>query len=280
MKTLLVPVDFSDTSVATIRFAAAWAQDYEYKRIILLKTFYQNVFSDIVVSAEYGAVNHDFMEDHRQEAMTHLERLSNVIVGIAGDMRVDIVTSKVPILRAVIALIREESPEMVMLGSEHGADDSLISRNVIAIAKASPVRVMVVPSGYRYRPVRNALVPCDFNALHSLDKLNKLKASPHLWERTHFMVLNVDPEEHYLHPDEQFREDERNLHEYLKDFHHELHYRNDKDILGSIINFTAAHEAQLIVALPGKHSFLYYLTHKSISEALCRSARVPVVILK
>ena len=278
MKTLLVPVDFSTTSEETIHFTAAWSQHYEYKRVILLKTFYQNVFSDIVISAEYGAVSHDFMESHRAEAMEHLEALSQKIRA-AADVTVQVAVSELPLLRAVMEIIHEEAPDMVMLGSDHGDGDSLISRNIIAIAKASPVRVMMVPAGFTYVPVKNALVPADFNALHALDKLNKLKASP-VWAATRLMVLNVDPEKHYEHPDEQFREDEYNLHEYLKNFNHELYYRNDKDIISSIINFTASNDVQLIIALPGKHSFLYSLTHKSISEAIYRSAKVPVIILK
>lgn len=278
MKTLLVPVDFSTTSEETIHFAAAWSQHYEYKRVILLKTFYQNVFSDIVMAAEYGAVSHDFMESHREEAMEHLETLSQKIKEVV-DVTVEIAVSELPLLRAVMEVIHEETPDMVMLGSEHGKADSLISRNIIPIAKASPIRVMVVPAGFTYQPVKNALVPADFNALHALDKLNKLKASP-VWAATRLMVLNVDPEEHYERPDDQFREDENNLHEYLKNFKHELYYRNDKDILSSIINFTATNDVQLIIALPGKRSFLYSLTHKSISDAICRSAKVPVIILK
>lgn len=278
MKTLLIPVDFSTTSEATIHFAAAWSQHYEYKRVILLKTFYQNVFSDIVVSAAFGAVSHDFMESHREETMEHLETLSQKIRA-AADVTVQIAISELPLLRAVMEIIQEETPDMVMLGSDHGDSDSIISRNIIPIAKASPIRVMVVPAGFTYVPVKNALVPADFNALHALDKLNKLKASP-VWAATRLMVLNVDPEEHYEHPDDQFREDEYNLHEYLKNFNHELFYRNDKDIISSIINFTATNDVQLIVALPGKHSFLYALTHKSISDAICRSAKVPVIILK
>lgn len=280
MKTLLVPVDFSTTSTETIPFAAAWSKHYEYKRVILLKTFYHNVFSDIVVSAEYGAVNQDFMQTHREQTMEHLEALAQQIRDTAGeDIQVAIAVSEVPLLRAVMEIIHEEAPDMVMLGSDHGDSDSLISRNIIPIAKASPIRVMVVPAGFTYQPVKNALVPADFNALHALDKFNKLKASP-VWAATRLMVLNVDPEEHYKHPDEQFKEDEYNLHEYLKNFNHELYYRNDKNILSAIIDFTETNDVQLIIALPGKHSFLYSLTHKSISEAIYRAAKLPVVILK
>jgi len=280
MKTLLVPVDLNATSINTVGFAAAWAAHYDYKRIILLKTFYDNIFSHIVVSAEYGAVNQDFMLTHRDEAMAQLQALAETITTATGNAAsVVIATSEAPLLRAVMEMISEEAPEMVLLGSNPAESDSLVYRNIIPIAKASPVRVMVVPATYAYQPVDKALVPCDFQAMHELDKLNKLKASPR-WADTRLLVLNVDPEEHYLHPDEEFKQVEADLHEYLKNFSHELFYRNDKDTIGSIIDFANANEVKLIIALPGKHSFLYTLTHKSISEAIYRAAAVPVVILK
>ncbi len=53
MKTLLIPVDFTATTDNAVTFGAAWAKRYAYERIILLKTFYDNVFDNIVVSAEY-----------------------------------------------------------------------------------------------------------------------------------------------------------------------------------------------------------------------------------
>lgn len=280
MKTLLVPVDLNATTADTVLFAAAWAEHYEYERIILLKTFYNNVFSDIVVSAEYGAVSHDFMQPQREEATAQLEALAQQITAVAGPaMKVVIALSETPLLRAVMELIHAEQPEMVLLGSNPADSDSPVYRNIIPIAKASPVRVMVVPAGYSYRAVKNALVPCDFEAMHELDKLNKLKASPR-WSGTRLMVLNVDPDAHYQHPDEDFKETEANLHAYLKNFNHEIFYRDDKDIISSIIDFATENAVELIIALPGKHSFLYSLTHKSISEAIYRAAQVPVVILK
>ncbi len=83
-----------------------------------------------------------------------------------------------------------------------------------------------------------------------------------------------------LNPDEKFRERENSLHNYLQNFEHEIHYRSDRNVINGIINFTKEHNVQLIIALPGRHSFLYSLTHDSISKAIYRNAKQPVLILK
>lgn len=282
MKTLLIPVDFTETSDNAVTFAAEWCKRYEYKRIILLRTFYDNVFDHIVVSAEYAPVSQEYRQQERQETTERLEALSEKLVSLSND-HFEVVTmiSEVPLLRAILGVIKEEQPEMILLGSDNysASSGSYIAGNLIAIVKASPIRVLIVPAGYTYKPVETALVPVDYNTMDVLDKFNTVETNP-LWHSTKLMVLNVDVKERYLHPDETFRQEESNLHEYLNKFDHGLYYSNEKNVIKGIMDFTKTHDVQLIVALKGKRSFLYYLTHKSISEAIYKNAKEPVLILK
>ncbi|SFD26519.1 Nucleotide-binding universal stress protein, UspA family [Chitinophaga sp. CF118] len=282
MKTLLIPVDFTDTSDNAVTFAAEWCRRYKYERVILLRTFYDNVFDHIVISAEYAPVSQEYRQQEREETIERLEELSERLSSSLGEgVEVSSVVSEIPLLRAILGVIKEEKPEMLLLGSDNYSysSGSFIAGNVISIVKASPIRVLIVPAGYTYKPVETALVPCDYNTMDVMDKFNKLETSP-LISDTKLLVLNVDAKERFLHPDEAFNKKESALHEYLKNFNHELHYSNDKNIINGILNFTQANDVQLIVALRGKRSFLYYLTHKSISEGIYRNAKEPVLILK
>lgn len=282
MKTLLIPVDFTDTSDNAVTFAAEWCKRYRYERVILLRTFYDNVFDHIVLSAEYAPVSQEYRQQERQETLERLESLSERLNTLLGEnIQVDTMVSEVPLLRAILSTIKEEQPEMLLVGSDNYSysSGSFIAGNLIPIVKASPIRVLIVPAGYTYKPVETALVPTDYNIMDVLDKFNQLETSP-LWSDTKLLVLNVDAKERYLHPDEAFIKKESALHEYLKNFNHEIHYSNDKNIMNGILNFTLTNDVQIIVALRGKRSFLYYLTHKSISEAIYRNAKEPVLILK
>jgi len=282
MKTLLIPVDFTTTSDNAVTFAAEWCRKYEYERVILLRTFYDNVFDHIVVSAEYAPVSQEYRQQEREETLEKLGVLSAQLQAALGDkFNVQTTVSEMPLLRAILSVIKEEKPEMLLVGSDNYSysSGSFIAGHVISIVKASPVRVLIVPAGYTYKPVQTALVPVDFNAMNVLDTFNHQEYNT-LWTATKLQVLNVDTKERHLNPDESFRKDENNLHEYLKSFNHEIIYTNEKNVLKGIMNFTETHDVQLIVALRGKRSFLYYLTHKSISEAIYRNAKEPVLILK
>ncbi|HWB28800.1 MAG TPA: universal stress protein [Chitinophagaceae bacterium] len=282
MKTMLVPVDFSDTSKNAVNYAVEWAKAYEYTRIILLKTLYNSMF-DMIPSAEYVSVNDDYISKEREDAKGKMNELCKGLVDKAGPgIKMSIAVSELPLLRSIMEIIEDEHPELIVLGSDNinYSNNSFVAGNLISIAKISPVRVLVVPSHFKYQPVEQSLVPVDFNTVSTLDKIEQHTAKTPQWRNKKLLVLNVDPKEKYLHPDDDFRKSEKILHEYLQNFPHEVFYSNNKYIIAALKEFADTHDVQLIIALPGKHSFLYSLTHKSISEAIYSNAKHPVLILK
>lgn len=282
MKTMLVPVDFSDTSNNAVRYAAHWAKAYGYERIILLKTLYNSMFDSIIPAAAYVNVSQDYMNDERDEAKEKLNSICKKLLADVGEgIQVSMAVSELPLVRSIMEMVEDEHPHLIVLGSDniHYSSNSFVAGNVISIAKISPVRVLIVPSHYSFEPVTRALVPVSFSMINTLENLKKHTAtSPQF--NPELLVLNVDPKEKYLAPDEAFTQTEGILHDYLKNFKHTVMYSNHKNIIDGLVQFADKHELQLIIALPGKHSFLYSLTHKSISEAIYANAKHPVLILK
>jgi hypothetical protein len=282
MKTMLIPVDFTATSENAINYAIEWSKAYEYKRIILLKAMYDSMFDDIIASEGY--VNQDYLTKERSDKLEALATLSTKLTAEVGpDIQVATIASELPLLRAILETIQDEQPELVLVGSDNSSysGNSFVAANVISIAKISPVRVLIVPSAFKYQPLKQLLVPVDFNRLDDLGPLlHAYQAYPIKWHEIKLQVLNVDPKEKYLYPDEQFEQTKATLQENLKNFNYEISYSNNKNIIRGIMNFSAENKVELIVALPGKHSFLYALTHRSISQAIYENATEPVLILK
>lgn len=240
------------------------------------------MYENLIMSAEYANVNQEYLNINREDEKEQLDIVCKSLVKKIGNtIKVQTAVSELPLLRSIIEIIEYEKPELILLGSDttNNLNEAYISGNVISIARLSPVRVLIVPSTYTYQPVYEALVPCDFNALSTINKINSLRTVPQ-WHDVLITVLNVDAKQRYLNPDEKFRETENSLHGYLKNFRHEIHYVPDKNVINGILNFKKINQVQLMIALPGQYSFLYSLTHKSISEALYRNARLPVMILK
>ena len=282
MKTLLVPVDFTPATDNAVNFAAEWSRRYLYDRIILLRSFYTSIYEGVILSGEFANVDGDYLNSLRSEEKEKLSNLCNKLDEITDPgIKVQTAVTELPLVRSIIELIKNEHPATILLGSDrvNHNNESVISGNVINIARISPVRVLIVPSGYTYQPIKKVLVPCDFNAVETLSKVNRLYASAQ-WQDVELMVLNVDSKQGHLNPDEKFRTAENSLHDYLKNFPHRIYYVPDKNVIDGILNFIQKNQVELMIALPGKYSFLYQLTHKSVSEALYRNTQIPVMILK
>ena len=281
MKTLLLPVDFTATSENAVNFAIEWCRKYEYERIILLKTFYDSMFEGLIVSAEYSNVNQDDINRQREDDTEQLQILCKSVAQRLDGVKVVTAVSEYPLLRGIFEVIRNENPDLIIVGSDNQSysSASIVASNVISIAKASPVRVLVVPADYTYKPVQQALLPYNFNMLKDLDRVNSLRTSSH-WHDLKLSILNIDTSQRIIKVPEKFNDAEDKFDRLVKNFEHEIYYTKERNVVDGIASFIKEHEVQLIIALPGKHSFLYTLTHASISEAIYRNARYPVLILK
>ena len=52
-----MPVDFYDTSANAIDYAAGFCKQFNYKRVDLLKSFYDTLYDEVIMSMEYGGVD-------------------------------------------------------------------------------------------------------------------------------------------------------------------------------------------------------------------------------
>ncbi|MFI5139030.1 MAG: hypothetical protein ACHQIM_14500, partial [Sphingobacteriales bacterium] len=136
--------------------------------------------------------------------------------------------------------------------------------------------LLIVPNHIRYKKITEALVPCDFAAISRLSALKGFR-DPKKWLHPKLMLLNVDPKQKHLKNDGQ---PAAGLVDLLEGYEYEVYYSEDKDIVHGILDFADKHDPQLIIALPGKYSFFYNLTHHSITKALALNANRSVLILK
>lgn len=213
-----------------------------------------------------------YFSEAQAQLDTKARTLTNFLEGGPAQVKVYTSLNEQPLLRSILEIIDNESPELIITGSSRPEE-------VIAIAKASPIPVLIVPPSHSYLPVEEALVPVDLGKIDHLGRFDIYQDSA-FFKKTRLLVLNIDPAGNHIKHDEHFTNSERSMHEYLKHFQHEIFYSDNPEIIKGIREFAIQHPVQLIIALPGRHSFLYRLTHKSISEAIYRNDQIPVLILK
>ena len=278
MKTVLVPVDLSETSANAVDYAAGFCKQFDYERVILLKSFYDTLFDEVVMSAAYGGVDTSFRAKEHDEAEATLKDWGRKLSQKNSEVLVEAITSELPLMRAISQVIQDENPRSILLGSDNNAhdNDSYVSGHAIEIAKTSPVNVIIVPAGQPFQTIEEVLIPVDGFSRGSLARLDEVSNRPYLGK----MKLDVLKLDGAVNGNGQQENEDKELHEVLSNVQHEIFTSKEKKAIDAIITFLKSHSVQLILALPGKYSFLYRLTHQMISEAICRNTKKPVLIVK
>ncbi|WP_159476381.1 universal stress protein [Dyadobacter sp. 3J3] len=273
MKTILIPVDFSNTSSNALQFIADLNQDIDIEKIILLKTHYVSIYSNIIPSG-YGQSNAEYIVQERTETEEQLTLTAQQLLKqCKPGVQIEVAICDLPMLRAVHDMIRDQIPTLLILGSDANNEESPIGDYLIEIAQISTIPVLIIPSASKYKKVERVLVPCAAGAISQLPRLNRLRQ---MLPNPELVILNVDNK--HTGDDENYQ---AQIKEMLGDFSYTVYYAQEKNIAKGILDFAyESRDIQLIVALPGRYSFFYNLTHQNITEAITLNAKIPVLIFK
>lgn len=240
MNTIILPVDFSEASSNAVRYAAAMSCDRAVGRIILLHTASVTVYDNISTVGDG-----DLMTDEwRRTASLLEERSRELMAECPRGVRIQTAMSEMPVVRAVHQLLSDVGAGLVLVGAEEGAEDGTLGGHVIGLARTSSVPVLVVPRGCRYvRPTEALVVTRPGQDAGDLLDKEWLRRELGTTACSFYSVSGFDP-------------------------------------IQGILDHAEAVAAQLIVALPGRRSLFYRLTHEDISKAIAQNAAYPVLLLK
>lgn len=282
MKTYIVPVDFSETSVHAAEFAALLSNQTDVKDIFLLHSYHVSVYESVLPTPDMIIPSEEEIQEHVIEKTKQLEHLRAKIhkqarYGVIIHIRV----SRSPIVRAIIETIGKENADMVILGSNGTNRDNIshIGSNVVNISQLSPVPVIVVPPACHYEKIKKVVMACDFNKVKDTVPLEPLKKLLNRHD-VELLVVNIDKQAKHKNADPEQLAEESALHHMLREYHPHYYYNNEEDIINGILNFADEHHAQLVIALPHKYSFFQSLLHNSVSHELTVHSAMPVLLLK
>ncbi|HWK06667.1 MAG TPA: universal stress protein [Puia sp.] len=282
MKTILVPVDFSTSSNNAAAYATALANDMGFNEIILAVNLHVPLFEQIIPSPDLIQVSATDIQSRRQLLSQRLDALRLELLKVLDpDIIVRVLISELPFLRSVLEQVLQNDPGLVIIGSTDNdmQEDSIIGRQIIELTRVIPVPVLIVPSTSSYQPVATALVAGEFK---SFDDIAPLQHLDKISQRHHasLLLLNLSSTRNNLPPAEPAPEIREALNNVLKGHEHAFYNLNATAILPGIIRFAEDKQVQLIIALPGRHSFLYNLTHQNLLQGLSLNSEKPLLVLK
>jgi nucleotide-binding universal stress UspA family protein len=282
MKTYLVPVDFSDVSFNTAEFAAALSRQTRVEHIVLLNAYYVSSFETMLPNPDMVLLRQQDIEDEVAQRTNKLNALKDDLEKKTRDgVKISIRLSRSHLLRGVVEAVSAMNVDLVVLGSRGNTSntDTEIGSHVVAIAKACPVPVVVVPPAYKFEDIARVVVACDFKNVNDTASVEGLKQ---LLDRTgsELLAVNVGRDAELEGAEAEALAKQTQLYGMLEDHHPKYYYIKSADVMSGILQFATNKEARLVIALPRKYSFFQSLMHNSISQKLAENALVPVLLLK
>ncbi len=274
MNTILVPIDFSDTSENALNYAAGLA-NYLSASLVLL-----HVDTIPVYNNEYELVTYtvkDSIEINLELLKEKAIRLKkdNLLVGEvsyyaeAGDLETSISEF---ISKKNISLI-----VMGITGHNTKIGETLFGSNSITISRESKVPVFIIPKNYQYKKIENIAFACEYakdikeqTGLHLVKSLNAMFNS-------NLNVLHVIPENHLLNQTEA--EADLFVEEKLENTNHKTFILIGDKVSTSLLDFINTHQIDLIVIEQKKHTIFHKIFYPSATKEIAFNSPIPLLTI-
>lgn len=257
MKTVIVPVDFSETSLNAARYAVK------------------------LLTGHYGVTmvlfNYCDNEDQIPEAIQHLENL-RALLRESGIVKMEIlaVTGK-GFINELDRMAREVEADLIIMGitGRSPIGQSLIGSNTLKMVEKKTCPVLIVPSSATYKDAKEVMLTSDFDnveytipAQQIKNILNRLRPNLH--------IMNTN-EEHYISISEEYKTKKEKLASLFAEFQPEFHFLTLSNVQDAINQFAQDKQIDLIIIVHREPTMFSKLFVKSNTKRLAYHSTIPVL---
>lgn len=282
MKTYLVPVDFSETSIHAAKFAAALSKQTDVERIFLLNAYFVSSYETVLPNPDMVLLREEEIEENTAERIRKLEQLKRKLQKLVRPgVEINTHVNRSHLLDAVAEHAVKQKADVVIMGSigNTSTDDTEIGSHVMKVSQACPVPVVVVPPNFKFEAINRVVIACDFSKIVETVPMAALKKLLNN-NKYELLVVNVDNQAKHVEGSKERVAEEAALSAMLQEYSPQYYYISETDVIKGILQFAADHDAQLVITLPHTYTFFQSLLHTSVSRRLAETSSVPVLLLK
>lgn len=257
MKDVIIPVDFSQSSLHAARYAADMFNGRQDIRVILYHMYEEDEDAETVANYLQTLRN-----EMTEKGIGHIECVTE-----SGEDLVD----------SLERLAYQKTAELIVMGITEREDWSRLfkgSRSLkMAATKVCPV--MIVPHDAVYSGMNNIALTSDFEDVENNTPVLAIKAVLELFKAS-LHIVNVDSA-HYVTLTPEFLAEREKMLAMFNDFNPEFYFIGMNDFHEAIEQFSKDHKIDLIIIIPKNHSFFNSLFSSSNTKKLAYSSSVPLL---
>ena len=277
MKTILIPTDFSETAATAIRYAVALAIQVKAQKLVLFNTYAAPPPLTTTSDISFSYVETDSLRKLNEEELQKSKELA--ISLCPADIQVETLSEYGFMEQQVNDVVQKVHADMIVMGMEDmGALEEVLAGNTaMHVMHHTQAPVLMVPPGAQWKEVKNIAWACDYK---NLDKTTPVwNISPILQAtgaRLH--VVHNDPE--HKQPAETLAAGQQKIQEWFAGTEVTFALLEEKDLKEAIHQYVAAHEIDMLIAVPKKHGWLEGLFSPSHTKQIAFGAHVPVLCVQ
>jgi nucleotide-binding universal stress UspA family protein len=259
MKTVIVPVDFSETSLHAAIYAVQLLAEHVGVTMILYHTYHKDSEK---ASAE------ESLKEIRKKMLEH----QFAIIELLNEKEEDFVSS-------LERKVRQYNGDLVIMGitGRSALGKVFVGSNTLKFAEKKVCPVLIVPEHAAYRQLKNVMLASDFKDTAHTTPAGTIKGFlRNFAPKLH--IVNVDPN-HYISLSESYEKEKQQLDEMFSDLNPEFYFMRLYDIDDAISLFAEEKEIDLIISIQRNHSFRDKLFKRSRTKSLSYHSNVPILVV-
>ena len=258
MKDIIIPVDFSETSLNAARYAAAMLSGNPDVHVILY-----NMFTNEKESETAG----QYLESLKGELLQKGVANNIECVKEYGDDLID----------CLGRLAYQKSAEMIVMGISEREEwrQLLIGSKTIKMAEQNVCPVMIIPPEAKYNGIKNIALTSDFKDTEASTPVLAIKTILNMFN-ANLHIVNVD-NEHYVSLTEEYLTERGKMQQIFAEFKPEFYFIGMNDFHEAVEQFAKDRNIDLIIIIPKNHSFMNSLFSSSYTKKLAYNSTVPIL---
>ena len=259
MNTVIIPVDFSETSLNAARYAAQLLAGQKNVNIILYHSFTKPVEAEHANGA-IESIKTELTKDHDLQIETLAFEEPDFVDGLEKTARhrhADLI---------IMGITGKSALAQVFFGS-----------NTLKMAERKVCPVLIVPESATFSKLKNVMLTSDFkNTVESTPSglikgfLDTFKPQLH--------IVNVD-NEHYISLTENYETEKQELKKMFADYNPEFYFMRLFDVDEAINLFAESRNIDMIIAIQKNHSFIGKLLSSSRTKRLSFHSKMPILVM-
>lgn len=259
MKNVLVPIDYSDTSLNAATYAVKMLTGIYGINMILYHVYEK---------AEHAATSDK-----------ELKKLKATLFEM-GIVKMETVCEQGhDFINCLEKFVRENKIDMIIMGitGRNKIGQTLIGSNTLKIVQKNLCPVLIVPPGAKFVQLKNFSLAADFIHAPSSAAASVIKNMlSSFFAKLH--VVNVNPAYH-VSITEEHQKVKSEMDELFKGFEHEFYFIDLFDLQETINLFVNDHKIDMIITLPKDHSRFSALLETSATKRMAYQSTIPVLAI-